>query len=228
MSLPFCSRSVKVAMLIMAFAAPGGAQAHPDFSGVWKIASDQTALTTTEGKTPPLLPGPLAAYQATSARRAAGDLSWDGVHKKCKPPGEPRILLEQMPFEIVQQKDKLFYSYQWNRLDRFVFIDKPLSVIAPTYFSTSVAKWQGDTLVIDSEGYNDKTFLDRDGMPHSTQLKLIERLSLSPDHNTLRERITVEDPATFSKPWDTMLRFVRQPDHIEEDVCEVREGLFKE
>ena len=222
------ARSARTLLLSAAIAGAGAAQAHPDFSGVWQITSDQAALTTTTGQIPPLLPDALKSYLATKARREAGDTSWDGVSTKCKPPGEPRILLEQMPFEIVQQPDKLFYSYQWNRLDRFVYIDKPLNVIAPTYFSTSVAKWQGDTLVIDSEGYNGKTYLDRDGMPVSPALKLTERLSLSPDGNTLLETINVNDPGTFSKPWDTRLSFARQPGHIEEDVCEVRTGLFKD
>jgi len=222
------ARSARTLLLSAAIAGAGAAQAHPDFSGVWQITSDQAALTTTTGQIPPLLPDALKSYLATKTRREAGDTSWDGVSTKCKPPGEPRILLEQMPFEIVQQPDKLFYSYQWNRLDRFVYIDKPLNVIAPTYFSTSVAKWQGDTLVIDSEGYNGKTYLDRDGMPVSTALKLTERLSLSPDGNTLLETINVNDPGAFSKPWDTRLSFARQPGHIEEDVCEVRTGLFKD
>ncbi len=213
-----------IALLLLA----GAACAQPDFSGVWKLAADQHSLTTIAGQAPPLLPAAAQAWQVTKAKRAAGDLSWDGVATKCKPPGEPRVLLESMPFEIVQQKDKLFFSYQWNRLDRFVYLDRPLKVNATTYLSTSEGTWNADTLVIDSEGYNGKTTLDADGLPQSGQTKLTERLSLSPDGNTLTERITVNDPVNYSAPWDTELKFARQSGHIEEDICEIREGLFKE
>lgn len=221
---PVCASLVAIATTTVLSSV---AQATPDLSGVWKITSDQAALTTIDGKTPPLLPAALKSYETTKAQRAAGDLSWDGTSSKCKPPSEPRIMLEQMPFEIMQQSDKLFFSYQWNRLDRFIYLDKPLNVIAPTYFGTSVAKWDGDTLVVDAEGFNDKSFLDRDGMPRTTQLKLTERFSLSADGKTLHERITVDDPGTFSKPWDTELTFARQSAHIVEDVCEERNGMIK-
>jgi len=220
------TRSTIVGIVWMACVA-STAWATPDFSGVWRLSSDQTALTTTDGSVPPLLPGTLKAYRATQARRAAGDVSWDGTATRCKPPSEPRIMLEPMPFEIMQQTDKLFFAYQWNRLDRFVYFDKPMIVIAPTYFGTSVGKWDGDTLVVDVEGFNDKSFLDRDGMPRSTQLKLTERFHLSADRKTLYERIRINDPGTFSHPWDAQLTFARQTGHLQEDVCEERIGLIK-
>lgn len=202
--------------------------AQPDFSGVWMLAKPQDSLTTLESKTPPLLPEALKAYQDTSAKRKAGDLSWDGVKTLCKPPGEPRILLEGMPFKIVQQSDKLFFAYQWNRLTRMVAIDRAAKVIGPTYFSTSSAKWDGNTLVINATGFNGKIKLDRNGMPSSKQLTLVERLSLSKDGKQLTLRIRVTDPQTFSTPWDTQLVFNKQNKRLEEDVCEIREGLYTE
>jgi hypothetical protein len=220
--------SVLTASILVTAMASGIACAEPDFSGVWNLSKPQDALTTLDGKTPPLLPDALKAYQETSAKRKAGDLSWDGVKTLCKPPGEPRILLEGMPFQIVQQPDKLFFAYQWNRLDRMVALNRPAKVIGPTYFSTSSASWDGDALVIKAEDFNGKIKLDRNGMPSSKELKLEERLTLSKDGKTLTMRIHVTDPNTFSAPWDTQLTFTRQHEHLQEDVCEIREGIYTE
>jgi hypothetical protein len=92
--------------------------------------------------------------------------------------------------------------------------------------SLTVARWEGPTLIVDTNGFNDSTFLDAGGMPHSDQLHVVERYELDRSGNQLTALITLEDPATFSAPWDTQVRFRRlRGVRIPEDVCVERLGL---
>lgn len=84
----------------------------------------------------------------------------------------------------------------------------------------SKGHWEGDTLVIETTQLLDTTLIDGAGIPHSDALKLVEHVRLrSP--NVLENRIRIEDPATFTQPWETVVSYKRQPrgTHLEEDVC---------
>jgi len=217
-----------VAMLAAVAALGFGAraQAAPDFSGVWQPVNPPLALHTVRGVEPPLLPAAKAVYDQHKAMLAKGDVSFDRTRTRCGPPGEPRIMTEAMPFDIVQTPTQLLFGYQWNRLVRFVKFDTKMDVLSPFYFGTSVGTFDGSMLVIDAEGFNDRFFLDRSGMPHSDQLKLTEYFSLGKGGQTMQARIHVEDPQTFSAPWDTVLHFRKLPNtRITEDICTMREKL---
>ena len=199
-----------------------------DFDGVWQIAKATPKLLTTAGKTPPLLPAAAAAYAKTSAQLAAGDHSFDLSSTLCKPPGEPRTQNQAMPFDITQSPTRIIIGYQWNRLVRFITVGGNVAPLGPTYFGTSNAHWQGKTLVVDVTGFNNEFFLDDSGMPHSDQLHLTEWFTLTNGGNTLREKIRFEDPETFAKPWQTVLTYDKLPGaRIQQDICEVRTGLYK-
>jgi hypothetical protein len=73
----------------------------------------------------------------------------------------------------------------------------------------SIGKWEGDTLVIDVIGFNDKTWLDRAGHPHSDALHVTERMRRV-NHDTLSDEITIEDPKAYSKPWTAQIGFQLQ------------------
>jgi hypothetical protein len=90
-----------------------------------------------------------------------------------------------------------------------------------TWMGESIGKWEGDTLVVDSIGFNEKTVLDNVGHPHSDQLHLVERIRRL-DQNTLEVNITVDDPKAYTKSWSGQLIFVRAPSDwsIMEDICE--------
>lgn len=80
--------------------------------------------------------------------------------------------------------------------------------------------WQGDTLVVDTIGFNDKTWMDRIGHPHSEELHVVERLR-RPNQNTLQMSLTIEDPKAYTKPWGTQLNFQWRPNwSITEMICE--------
>jgi hypothetical protein len=84
----------------------------------------------------------------------------------------------------------------------------------------SIGWWEGDTLVIDSIGFNDKTWVDRAGLPHSDQLHVIEHIS-RPKHDTLLVHITVDDPKTYTKTWDGELTYQLEPTwKLGEMICE--------
>jgi len=84
----------------------------------------------------------------------------------------------------------------------------------------SIGKWEGDTLVIDTVGFNDKTWLDRGGLPHSEDLHVVERIRRV-DHDTLEIKITIDDPKAYTKTWGGQLIFQLKPDwNIMEFICE--------
>jgi hypothetical protein len=72
--------------------------------------------------------------------------------------------------------------------------------IAPSYYGHSIGWWEGDTLLVDSTGYNEDFWLDRGGTPHTKTLHTLERFTRT-DAATIRYELTIDDPATFTKPW---------------------------
>jgi hypothetical protein len=93
-------------------------------------------------------------------------------------------------------------------------MDEPLpdpADIDPAFMGESVGRWDGNTLVIETIGFNDKTVLDRDGMPHSKAMRVTERLRLIDDGKRLENLVTIDDPQTFSEPWTTRVVLDRKP-----------------
>jgi hypothetical protein len=194
--------------------------APPDLSGVWFITSHVGALKTVDGHAPPLNPDAKSVYDAHRAAIAKGDFSFDGT-TRCLPPGLPRLLLMREPFEILQRPKAIYFVHQLNRLPRRVYLDEALPTdVDPHYLGYSVAKWDGDALVIDSNGFDDSTMLDNAGLPHSDALHLTERYELGHDGTHLHLRLTIDDPKTFTEAWSAQADYVKRPGYeLTEDVC---------
>jgi hypothetical protein len=194
--------------------------APPDLTGVWFISGDVGALKTVAGHAPPLTPAAKTVYDAHRAAIAKGDYSFDGV-TRCLPPGLPRLLLMHEPFEILQRPKAIYFVHQINRLPRRAYLDEALPTdVDPHYLGYSVAKWDGDALVIESNGFDDSTMLDNAGLPHSDALHLTERYELSHDGMHLHLRLTIDDPKTFTEAWSTQADYVKRPGYeLTEDVC---------
>ena len=195
----------------------------PDFDGVWQVVTPVTALTTADGKAPPLTSTAQKLYDQRRADVQAGDRSFDTT-LKCKPMGEPRTAYDADggPFEILQNPKELVFAYTWNRMVRFVYISpKTPDVIGPSYYGTANGVWRNGKLVIDAEGFHDTTLLDAAGMPHSEDLKLTETYQLGDHGKTLNETIRFDDPASFTRPWETKVAYRKLPagSRIQEDVC---------
>ncbi len=194
--------------------------APPDLSGVWFISNHVSALKTLDGHAPPLTPEARTVLEAHRAAAAKGRLSFDGT-THCLPPGLPRLLLMKEPFEILQKPKAIYFVHQLNRLPRRAYLDEALPTdVDPHYLGYSVAKWDGDALVIETNGFDDSTMLDNAGLPHSDALRLTERYQLSKDGTHLHLGLTIEDPKTFTKPWNAQADFVKRVGYeLPEDVC---------
>lgn len=221
-------RTVKASLFIVGVTMSTLVFAAPDLTGIWQVQGTVSTLKTLDGKTPPLKADIAKLYAARKAQLARGDRSFDPTVTLCKPPGTPRILYEPFPLEITQTTTQVYFTYQWNRLYRIVDLGDSNTVIAPTYFGTSNAKWQGEVLTIDVQGLHDDTLLDAAGLPHSDELHITERYQLQDRGKKLSVSLHIEDPKTFVRPWDTRVILNKlATDRLGEDVCEERMGLVK-
>jgi hypothetical protein len=124
--------------------------------------------------------------------------------------------------EIIQTPGRVLMVYEFNHFVRQIFTDgrKHSTDLGPTWMGDSIGKWEGDTLVADTIGFNDKTWLDRMGHPHSEDMHLVERFRRV-DPNTLKINLTIEDPKAYTKPWTSELTFQFRKDwNITELICE--------
>jgi len=127
----------------------------------------------------------------------------DDPHTRCKPSGGPRMFHTPYGFEVLDLVDEvIFVSVGAPHSWRVVHMDgrEHPANLEPTWFGHSVGRWEGDTLVIDTVGFNDKFWMTREGMPHTTALHTIERIS-RPDFNTLRYEVTIDDPGAYTQTW---------------------------
>jgi len=134
-------------------------------------------------------------------------LSKDDPEALCLPPGIPRMMATPFPFQIYQLPNRLIFVYEGGaHMWHIVYMDgRKHSADAmeyPTYLGESIGHWQGDTLVVDNIGFNDKTWLDAAGHPHTEKLHVIEHFT-RPNEATLHYEATIDDPGAYSKPWTT-------------------------
>lgn len=219
------------AAMLLAAAVAGAATPRPDFTGVWQLEKPMDALRTAEGNLPPLRPESRAVYDRRVAARKGGDASFD-LTLQCQPPGLPRIYDMRMPIEIQQEERLLAMNFQWNRLFRIVDLGithEQQNQYAPTFFGWSTGNWDGATLVIDSVLFNDSTVLDAAGLPHSMDMRVIERWRLVDGGRRIEIAVTIEDADHYAFPWTYRLSMRRAPagTEIQEDVCLERMGLLK-
>jgi len=202
----------------------------PDFSGVWMPVGTPAALRTVDGQRPPLLPDAAKLYADHQAASVAQRKSLDGM-ARCLPPGLPRIFLQRMPFEVQQESGAVNVLFQWNRIVRTIELAgtrNPAPLPGATYDGNARGRFVGAELRVDTTGFNDATWLDDSGLPHSTKLHLIERWWMDEGGQRLNIDFEIDDPAVYSEIWKASLSFRRLPRAtvIEEDVCVERQGLL--
>ncbi|HLK62797.1 MAG TPA: hypothetical protein VKU19_05130 [Bryobacteraceae bacterium] len=119
---------------------------------------------------------------------------------KCYLPGIPRATYIPQPFRIFQNASQIFFAYQYAGAVRNIFLKDPGPAPVDSWMGQSVGHWEGETLVIDSKGFNDQTWFDRAGNFHSDALHVVERFTrTSPD--VIAYEATMEDPNVFTRPW---------------------------
>ena len=126
-------------------------------------------------------------------------------YTRCKPSGGPRQLMSPYGLEIVDfpELQKIFiFNVSDAQSYRVIYMDgraHPKN-LAPSYLGHSVGHWEGDTLVVDSVGYSEGFWMNRDGLPHTTQLHLTEKFTRT-NFDTLNYEVTVDDPGAYTAPW---------------------------
>ena len=178
---------------------------EPDFSGVWMALPGRTFGAFETKEPPSMQPSAEATFKSITRDK---DPVW-----KCYPPGFPRILLVPQPMEIIQIPGRVLMLNEYDHTLRHVYMDgrgHPKDP-DPTWLGHSIGKWDGDTLVVDTIGLNDKTWLDYLGHPHTEDLHVVERYRRV-DPTTLRLEITIDDPKTYTKTWTGQLLFKLKPD----------------
>jgi len=199
-------------------AAPRLPDGKPDFSGLWHVALRNpcnAALNRFSGCTEiggsPLardlgvnLPGglPYQPWAAEIVKQRAADDSRDDPHVRCLPDNPPRHWGLPHLNKLVHTPKLLVVLYEVNAMYRQIFTDgRPLPEDpTPGWNGYSTARWEGDTLVVQTIGFRDSLWIDLHGSPMSDAAKMTERLR-RPNYGTLDVEITVDDPKVYTRPW---------------------------
>ncbi len=210
-------------LAVMGFLCAQGAAAAPDISGTYWATSYSPKIQVVGGGEPPLNAAGKAAYAKNQAGLADGSLV-DRARKLCVPDGVPRVLATPYPFEVFQvPAGQVTFVYEMNHQLRVIVLDKPLPKLDslmgdPWYNGHSVGRFDGDTLVVESGGYNATTFLDASGLPHSDAMSTLERIRKLGDR--LEDVITIHDPQMYATDWQARFLYAARADvRIEDYAC---------
>ncbi len=192
---------------------------RPDLSGIWastggynqNLAKDLTAADV-----------PYQSWaKALADERATGLHEREDPDANCLPQGVPRIDGVPPPWKIVQTPAFVLIVYEAFTLWRQIFLDgRELGEdFTPSWMGYSTGKWEGDTLVVDTKGFNGKTWLDQAGKPTTDALHVIERFRRK-DFGHMDIEITIDDPQAYAKPWTVTEHAQLLPDtELMEFIC---------
>jgi hypothetical protein len=205
-------------------APKGSAAPNPDphnFEGVWWMQGYQYMLGPEIGEHGPLKPQYLELLKKRIRLKNAGIPEAD-ASTQCFPHGMPRIMESPYPIEIVQIPGQVIFLHEVAHNARHIYMDKQHPKdLKKTFLGHSVAHWEGDTLVVDTTGLNDRTFIDDEGEAHSDQEHTIERYRKIEGGARLEMIMTIEDPVTLEKPYSYKRVLNWRPDiRPQEYVCE--------
>jgi hypothetical protein len=222
-------------------ANPGVASAQApappsDLSGVWRRsrrAPDKARKYTIyelafaiTNDAPPMTPWAEEKFKANKPNvgpRAVSLSESNDPIMQCSPPGVPRIyLIRGEPVEIENLPGRVLMLFEYDHFVRNIYTDgrEHAKDLPGTWMGDSIGKWEGDTLVVDTVGFNDKTWLDNDGHPHTEDLHVVERIRRM-NHDTLTIDTTIEDPKAYTKAWGGHAIYELKPGwNLGEMVCE--------
>jgi hypothetical protein len=211
-----------------AYRAPRTADGKPNLNGIWQVLNTANwdlqshaaavgpvsqlgavfaippGQGVVEGEQIPYLP----AAAAKKKENAANWLKLD-PEVKCYLPGVPRATYMPYPFQIVQSPKVITFVYEYASAVRTISMDGTTKAPVDSWMGWSNGHWEGDTLVVDVSGLNDKTWFDRSGNFHSAALHVVERYTpRSPE--TLNYEATIEDPKVFTRLWKISMLLYRR------------------
>jgi len=202
-----------------AYRAPRAADGKPNFNGIWQAVTEAHwdieahaaapspvlelgashavagGLGIVEGGTIPYKPEALKTKQQNFTNRLKLD-----PEIKCYLPGVPRATYMPYPFQIIQGPKFIMMIHTFAGAVRTIYMDEHKEAPADSWMGWSNGRWEGDTLVVDTTGFNEKSWFDRAGNFHTDALHVVERITAaSPNH--LQYEATIEDPNVFTRPW---------------------------
>ena len=216
-----------------AYKAPHGPDGHPNLNGIWQAmntanwdlqdhvakqslvlemgaeGAEPGGLSVVEGATIPYLPAALAKKKENYENRQKID-----PEVRCYLPGVPRATYMPYPFQIFQSPKAIAIAYEYDGAFRNIYLKDPGPAPIDTWMGQSVGRWDGDTLVVDVTGMDERTWFDRAGDYHSDELHVVERYTLrSPE--VLWYEATIEDKKVYSRPWKISMPLYK---HMEKDA----------
>ena len=210
----------RIVVIIALAALPLAAQQkHPDLNGIWQGPyTPDLSRTLPQGESIPFTP-----YGSERLKKVDPANNPDGF---CLPVGPARGFQSPAPFQLVQNDDVIAILFENQRIFRIVYTDgtKHPDDIAeyPEWMGHSIGYWEGDKLVVDTVGINERTWLDTNGHEHSDKLHLTETFQKTAPDN-IHYTVTFEDPVFFTKPWTSTRDFKRQNTRIMSYSCEENE-----
>jgi hypothetical protein len=205
--------------------APKTPDGKPDLSGLWLVQGLYIGDIARDLKDGP----PMTPWAAELYKHRRDTLSKEDPTGWCVVGGVPRSTAVPYPFKILNTNGMVVILYEAVHSFRQIFIDgRPLPKDPnPQWFGYSIGKWEGDTFVVSSAGFNDNAWLDNFGHPGTESLKVTERFRRK-DFGHLEVQVTIDDPKAYTKPWDVTMPFVYQADtEMIEYMCTENEKDLK-
>ncbi len=203
----------------LSYDGPRTAEGQPDLNGIWQVlgtaAWDIRAHNAADGVPAGLgvVDGNEIPYQPWAATRQlknyANRLTEDPV-RKCYLPGVPRITYMPLPFRILQTPDHVVMTYEYAHVVRIIYTDGSAHPLPNDFWmGDSRGHWEGDTLVVDTTHFNDRTWFDAAGNFHSDALHVVERYTPTSQYHVEYE-VRIEDDEVFTRPWTMRMLLYRR------------------
>ena len=215
-----------------AYRAPRAPDGKPNLNGIWQAlntanwdieahsagpglarelgasAAVPAGIGVVEGEIP-YKPEALAKKKENYAKRLTLD-----PEIKCYLPGVPRATYMPYPFQIIQSQKHIMILHEFARAVRTIYMDTQTEAPADSWMGWSNGRWEGETLVVDTKGFNELSWFDRAGNFHSDALHVVERFTAR-SADTLMYEVTIEDPNVFTRPWKISMPLYR---HVERNA----------
>jgi hypothetical protein len=211
-------------MAVAALAVSAPANAAPDIFGTFWATRYDAKIQIVGGGDLPLTADGKAAYEMNITGLKDGSVT-DAARKYCVPDGVPRVLATPYPFEIINAPHgQITFIYELNHQVRPVAMDKPLPsdkelIPYPYYNGHSVGRFDGDTLVIETAGFNEKTFIDATGAPHTDEMHTLERIRRT-GPSEIEDLVTIHDPQYYTRDWQARFAYQQHDDvRLKDYVC---------
>jgi hypothetical protein len=192
----------------------------PAYPYVPNNAGRQPTFRIADLSNPNIKPWAKEAMKKSNEAVLAGKIAFT-PRSSCLPAGVPAFMLFIVePVFLVQTPGEVLMIYSGDQQVRHIYLDVPHSAAPkPSWYGESVGRYEDGALVIDTVGFNDKTFVDNYRTPHTDKLHVVERWKLIDDGKLLQVEVTVDDPGTFEAPWSGLQRYRRVQTTLSEQVC---------